>query len=168
MPVLASEELRALLAEAELGVPPIPASFEPQLVRVAGWHFATPSAPRLSPYCFRDHQAAAKREDATDSLVIGHAGHGINSYALSYYLVLGSIRVLFQLQHGGVYMNHDETAPRIRAVFGVIEQNLSELERRAARTPVAGLYSSDFYTRHRDRLEHADDFARAVAQLCSA
>jgi hypothetical protein len=143
--VSVADEARALFADAGLGKPPIPVAFEGQLRKVRQWHYDTRDAPaNISPYHYNLHVDAARRTDAPTSLVLAHAGHGVNSYAISYYLVLGSVRILLQLAWGGVYMNNGNAGRRIRSLFGAMGRRLPELEQRATRPPFGELYHSDF------------------------
>ena len=49
-------------------------------------------------------------------VAVGHAGHGINSYAMHYFLVYGPVALFAQLPWGGAYMDSTETARVIRSV----------------------------------------------------
>jgi hypothetical protein len=142
----AADEARTLFAGAGLGEPPIPRGFESQLRKIGKWHYATADASVISPYRFQDHEDAARWSAAPPSLVLAHAGHGANSYAIAYYLVLGNVRILLQLAWGGAYMDNDAAALRIRAVFEILEHRLPEIEHRARRAMRGELYHSDFYS----------------------
>lgn len=65
-----------------------------------------------------------------------HAGHGVNSYAISYYLVLGSVRILLHLAWGGAYMDNADAAQRIQTVFRGLRHCLPEIEQRAMRSSI--------------------------------
>lgn len=54
------------------------------------------------------------RECPPGYFLFGHWGHGVNSYALYYSRVDEWSRVLFRLPYGGVYMDNDDAARRIR------------------------------------------------------
>jgi hypothetical protein len=52
-----------------------------------------------------------------DGVVFGHAGHGVNSWAMHYYLVHGPLALLVQLLWGGAYTDHAAAAARIGLAF---------------------------------------------------
>lgn len=58
----------------------------------------------MSPYAFEEYVHEGTGKGVRDFLVLAHAGHGANSYALSYYLVWKPLRLFLQLSWGGVYM----------------------------------------------------------------
>ena len=104
------ELLMRLFADAGLVLPPIPANLASQLIERRDWCFSTTPLER-SPYAFDDFVREGIRPEVPDSLVLAHAGHGVNSYALHYYLVQRPLRVFLQLAWGGVY---DDAAAKER------------------------------------------------------
>jgi hypothetical protein len=158
--VLLADEARAVFAGAGLGEPPIPQALDAHVQKIGKKHYATAEAPSFSPYRSREHLAARRRPDAPSSLVVAHAGHGGNSYAISYYLVLGSVRILLQLAWGGAYMNNGNAARRIRAVFETLQRFVPAIEARANQHPLGELYHSDFNRRD----PHQPASERAIAK----
>jgi hypothetical protein len=96
--------MKERLAKAGLDCPPIPPELAPRIKEFHPWCFAT-ALRRLSPYAFGDYVAAGIKRGAPDSVLVAHAGHGMNSYALHYYLVHGPLRLFLQIGWGGVYMD---------------------------------------------------------------
>jgi hypothetical protein len=157
----AVDQARKDFVGADLGMPPIPATLSP-LLRGGNWDYRTSVGP--SAYNFDEHVDAARAADAPDSLVLAHAGHGSNSYAISYYLVLGNVRILLQLAWGGAYMNPEETTARIRSVFEMLERRWPAIEQRATRAPVRTFEHSDFYS---EETRTAADIEAAIEELCA-
>jgi len=129
-------ELDALFIEHQLPPPPVPAGLAGALRRLGPWTFGT---------CERDSEmynlprfvAEALAPAAADYLLIGHDGHGVNSWALHYYLVLGPLAVFLQTLWGGVYTDNVEASGRIGGRFGLLEDLLAALDeaRRFQRLP---------------------------------
>jgi hypothetical protein len=74
-----------------------------------------------------------------------HSGHGVNSYAVSYYVVWSGLRLLFQLRCGGVYMDAEETRSAISKTFDALHGLWPALSARVPMVPVLVVASSDFY-----------------------
>jgi hypothetical protein len=79
--------------------------------------------------------------------MLSHAGHGVNSYAIQYYLVHGSLHMFLHLGWGGAYMDAEATATRIHDCFSVADQVIEAAQsvhsfRIGDRLTVVG---SDFY-----------------------
>ncbi len=53
----------------------------------------------------------------SDYLAFGHAGHGTNSYGLSYYLVCGDLALLLQVPWGGAYMDAERATREVNAAL---------------------------------------------------
>ncbi len=53
--------------------------------------------------------------------MLSHSGRGVNSYAIHYYLVYGPLHMFLQLGWGGVYMDADEDAAKIRGCFSLAD-----------------------------------------------
>jgi hypothetical protein len=54
---------------------------------------------------------------APEYVAVSHAGHGANSYALNYHLVLGGLAVFVQAPWGGAYVDADRAAAEVRSRF---------------------------------------------------
>lgn len=109
-------QLETWCGDLGIDVPPVPQELSSALQKVSAHAFSTRSLP-WSPYCFKDWVVAAGHGDIPDYLVVGHGGHGANSYALSYFLVLGNLRLSLQVGFGGVYMDAEQVRRDVRSVF---------------------------------------------------
>ena len=141
------QEARRLLAEAKLGFPPIPGGLERELKERGTWCFSTKPL-EASPYDFAWWQERLRDPTEPNQLVLAHDGHGINSYAISYYLVHNDMRLLLQLAWGGVYMDPAQSTAQVRDAFSVLKEAWPRLEQRfadGARSDLRMFAHSDFY-----------------------
>jgi hypothetical protein len=113
-------------------VPPVPQNFGDSLRQISPHTFATRSLP-WSPYLVEEWAAEAERGDVPDYLVIGHAGHGVNSYAVSYFLVHQNLQLFLQVGLGGVYMDGDQARRGVSAAFDDAEALVLAAEKAASR-----------------------------------
>ena len=74
--------------EAGLPAPPIPSRFESSLQDLGPWWFATNDVSPAAMYLFdTDFLLTLLSGQFDDFVAVSHAGHGANSYALSYFLM---------------------------------------------------------------------------------
>jgi len=144
-PMTAIEKARQLFRDAGLAFPRIPEELAAQLKELDPCVFSTRPID-MSPYNL-EHFVRETGRQADDYAVLAHSGHGINSYAVQYYLVHGCLRMFLHLGWGGVYMNADEEAAKIRECFSMADQLVQEAE--LARKPTGNrrltVVVSDFY-----------------------
>jgi hypothetical protein len=100
--------------------PPVPKSMESRLTAYGEWFFATfePSEP---PYIVEDYLDALVDQWPEDRLLIAHDGHGINSWAMHYFLVLGPLACFLQLPWGGAEMDEELNREMIADAFAHAE-----------------------------------------------
>ena len=82
----------------------------------------------MSPYNLDYYIAEFEKNHVEDYAMLAHSGHGINSYALQYYLVYGRLGLFLQLGWGGVYMDADNASAKIRECFLLADQIVRELK----------------------------------------
>jgi len=119
------EKARQLFRDAGLAFPTIPEELAAQLKELGPWLFSTRPI-RVTPYNLEYYVHEAERIRVKDYVALCHDGHGINSYAIHYYLVHGSLRMFLQLGWGGVYTNAKAAAALIRDCFSVADQIVTE------------------------------------------
>lgn len=124
----AAQRLSEQLTAAKLPVPPLPAGLAGDLVEVSPWCFTTRALP-WSPYCFLEY--VEELGTAPDYALVAHDGHGVNSYALSVYIVWEGLACLVQVAWGGVYTDPAHAASCLAT--------LGRLLRRAEELHVAGV-----------------------------
>jgi hypothetical protein len=135
--------------KAGLCFPPIPRELARKLKERGEWVFSTRKV-EVSPYKLRHYADEAENTDVKDYALLAHSGHGVNSYAIQYYLVQGPLRMLLHLGWGGVYMNAADDAAKIRECFSMADQVIAaalSLGRLGA-TDRLILVGSDFYGSH--------------------
>lgn len=117
------EKARDLFQEAGLAFPKVPVQFAAGLKEQGEWLFSTREL-KMWPYKLRDY--VQEDDQAPDAyVVLAHSGHGSNSYAIQYYLVSGSLRLFLHLGWGGVYMDAEAAASKIRECFLVADEIVS-------------------------------------------
>jgi len=127
MPGKASDiaKARQLFQDEGLSFPTIPEELAAQLKELGPWLFSTRPIG-VTPYNLEYYVHEAERTRVEDYALLCHDGHGINSYAIHYYVVQGSLRMFLQLGWGGVYTNAKAAAALIRDCFSVADQIVTE------------------------------------------
>jgi hypothetical protein len=101
--VAAATPAQALFAAEGLPFPPVPGHLAPALgEQEHGWYATRPMGS--TPYDLGHFLAEVETQpDVPDYAVVGFDGHGINSWAVHYYLVGKSVALFIQLPWGGAY-----------------------------------------------------------------
>jgi hypothetical protein len=121
MPTTDIEKARGVFRGAGLTFPTIPVEIEARLKQQGDWLFTTRKI-EMSPYNLQHYVAEVDETDVEDYAVLSHSGHGINSYALQYYLVRGAFRMFLHLGWGGAYMDDEAAKINIRNCFALADQ----------------------------------------------
>jgi hypothetical protein len=151
------EQATAWLGRVGLPEVPLPRVFHSSLQQRAQGYFTT-LADGPEPYNFDDCVASA-RADCSDHLLVGLRGHGVNSWAVSYHLLMGQVRLLLQVVWAGAFQT-EESKCRTLSLLGVVAACGPELERRALTGPGLFLAWSDFYS-----VEFVDPSGRRLDML---
>ncbi len=115
------ENARQVFEKAGLAFPTIPEKLAEQLKEQSKWVFSTRPID-VWPYFLHSYVEEAEKSEVDDYAVLCHAGHGVNSWAIHYYLVQDSLRMFLQLGWGGIYSDEGEDAARIRDCFLLADQ----------------------------------------------
>lgn len=115
------EKATKLFRDAGLGFPAIPEELAAQIKERGPWVYSTRPV-ELPPYNLQQYVKEVERTQTKDYVVLSHSGHGVNSYAIQYYLVQGPLRMFLHLAWGGVYMKEKEAAATIRNCFSIADQ----------------------------------------------
>jgi hypothetical protein len=110
MPRFAGVEAAALMfEEAGLVRPPVPDSLAAGFVQRHKWTFASRDLS-WGLYAWGPFLEEAILGEVDDYVATGYGGHGMNSWALHYYLLYGPLALFVQVPRGGVYddENRDE------------------------------------------------------------
>lgn len=143
------DRARSLFAEAGLPFPLIPEEFVSAFRQVGEWQFATCDLETW-PYRFREYVQRATDGPVPNSVVIAHAGHGVNSYAIHYYVLQKPLYLFVQIGWGGVYMNGDEAVADLKRCFNLSARLLASMPKGIRAGRVSGddrliVAASDFY-----------------------
>src|SRR5262249_13893454 len=120
VPMTGIEKARHQFQKAGLAFPTIPEELAAGVKEQGKWLFSTREV-KMSP-CHLPHYVpegdGAPRQDA----LLSHDGYGVNSYAIQYSLVAGPLRMFLHLGWGGVYMEADAAASKIRECFSLADE----------------------------------------------
>jgi hypothetical protein len=95
----------------------------------SSWLFSTREL-EMSPYNLQHYVHEAESGPVNDYVIVSHSGHGVNSYAIQYYLVRGSLHMFLHLGWGGAYGNAEKDAAKIRECFSLADRVVSASEHR--------------------------------------
>lgn len=137
-----SAELEIWCAQLGIDVPPVPEQFPATLRRLSPHAFAARELP-WSPY---EVAHWVSEEGAPEYLVVGHAGHGVNSYAVSYFLVQQHLRLFIQVGLGGVYMDGERSRRAVCEAFSAAALLIGAAELATVRTLL--VVATEFYGSH--------------------
>jgi hypothetical protein len=129
--------VRALFADQGLPFPPLPPSLESGLRQTGEHTFASRDA--LPPlYALDAHLTPLRQGTVTDYVALGFDGHGINSWAMHFYLVAGPVAMFLQCRWDNVYDDQARAKERMEGVFGLAERLILDLEQAQREGRLAG------------------------------
>jgi hypothetical protein len=140
------EKAMELFRGAGLAFPTIPEEFTAALKERGPWVFSTrPLA--TSPYNLQDYVDEGEGSQIENYAVLAHSGHGVNSYAIQYYLVQNLLRMFLHLGWGGVYMDSTEATATVRDCFAMADKLVLAIQHSKKITDRERLLvvGSDFY-----------------------
>jgi len=111
--------------DAGLHFPLVPESMLPSFQTFRQWRWGTRQTSR-SAYQWEWFVAEAESDTdrPADYVLIEHAGHGINSYSIHYYVVTRNLAMFLQIFYGGAYMPEPETKERVNRMFDAASEVL--------------------------------------------
>lgn len=113
---------KTFFREEKLPFPFVPAAFRSDIHQIgpgvfgSGWPVHAP----VSLYDIQKCMTESMRHPDKPFLLFGEAGHGVNSWAMHYYLVNGPLALFVQLPFGGVHMNHEASVGAITGTWGLL------------------------------------------------
>lgn len=110
------EELWWLFKDAGLPFPPLPRDLADRLREVDTWVFASREV-EASPWDVDIFAAEAVEDDPPDYVLVAHTGYGVNSWAMHYFVVQGSLGIFLQVPWGGVYTDNEAAVARLKELF---------------------------------------------------
>ncbi|MEB3355620.1 MAG: hypothetical protein VKK04_02655 [Synechococcales bacterium] len=118
---------QALFATEGLPFPHIPAEMHDTFCLLAPWVYST-RTDIPDPYGIAQFVEEVSTQPVADYVVLGHTGHGINSYAMHYYLVRGSLALFLQIAWGGAYTDNDKAVEKMATAYAQAEQLAAAIE----------------------------------------
>jgi hypothetical protein len=115
------EKARQIFTSAGLGFPTIPKELAPFFKQKDNWFFSTRETG-FHPYNLIQYVNELDNHTVEDYALLCHSGHGVNSYAIQYYLVLKNLAIFLYLGWGGVYMDNQANATQIRECFSLADK----------------------------------------------
>lgn len=113
------EKARHLFHEAGLAFPRVPEELAAGLKEQGRWLFSSREL-KMSPYNLQ-HYVQEGDQAPAPYVVLAHSGHGISSYAIQYYLVSGPLRLFLHLGWGGVYIDAEAAASKVKECFSLAD-----------------------------------------------
>jgi hypothetical protein len=114
-----TEKARELFQAAGLAFPNIPKELAARLKEKGKWVFSTRKVNKVSPYNLEYYLYEA---NVHNYVILSHSGHGVNSYAIQYYLVYKALRMFLFLGWGGAYMDAKAAATQIHDCFSLADE----------------------------------------------
>ena len=114
--------IRERFASSGLVEPPIPNDFAVRLHEFEEPLMWSTRTEVHDLYDFRGAVVEAGEDGVADYLAFGHAGHGGNSWAVSYHFVHGRLKLLLQIPWGGVYETAAGTVADLARVAQAFER----------------------------------------------
>lgn len=106
-----------MFLEEGLPFPPVPAALAASLKRQGPAWFATRPAGS-TPYDLEHFLAETESPaDPAEYAVVGFDGHGTNSWAVHFYLVVEGLALFMQLPWGGIYLEREPARQDIAELF---------------------------------------------------
>jgi len=121
-------EARELFESAGLLLPHVPGPLLPTFHRIDQWLYGSRDIDFWDMYSFWKYPLEALLGDAPEYVAIGHVGHGVNSYAITYQLVCGPVACFVQSAWGGIYMDSKVATAATRDALRKCSQLASLIE----------------------------------------
>lgn len=148
------EQLRHLLESEGLSVPAIPEPLRAVIVKKSVWTFSSRDLP-TSPYNMEHYVEETDGRSVKPYVVLAHAGHGVTSYGLHYFLVWNGLELFVRICWGGVYGDPEESSRAVRDAFQLADRLLKLWERYATANPGGRLrVVADQFSAFRNRLTY--------------
>ncbi|PTL35930.1 hypothetical protein CLG94_07085 [Candidatus Methylomirabilis limnetica] len=116
----------SLLKSAGLIMPPVPEELIARFRERSSWCFST-RLLSVSPYNIKQYVQEALSGRVQDSLILARAGHGVNTYAMHYFLVHGPLQLFLQISWGGANMDSRQTTAEVNKCFRLVERLLESV-----------------------------------------
>jgi hypothetical protein len=127
------KEVAAIFLAQMLPEPPIPEVFASRIKAVSPKVFSTQPLQRPL-YDIETFVSDAISGKTPESMMLGFDGHGINSWAVHYYLICADLALFLQLPWGGAYVDTGSAQADIKSAFSTVQLMLAREHHAAAKT----------------------------------
>lgn len=139
------EKARRLFKEAGLAFPDVPEELSSALEERERWVFSSRELEKWT-YNLPEFVEEAAAYNVDDYVVLAHSGHGVNSYAIQYYLVYRNLRLFLHLGWGGAYADNERAAEHIAECFSLADKLVTAVQQGLIpQGTVPTIVGSDFY-----------------------
>ena len=122
---------QAQLRRVGLVFPPLPKAMEPDFRRYGRWSWGSVELEPMGMYMFNSNDPFGQGSDIpADYIALSAAGHGVNSYAITYHLLRRPLAMLLQVGWDGVYMDRGEQERQWAQTCALATELLSLAERK--------------------------------------
>lgn len=115
------EKANAQFVESGIPFPPVPEEMNANIVELSPWVFGTRKV-KHGMYFIDTFINEVQSKNVDDYLLFGHDGHGLNSYALHYFLVYKRLAIFIQWGWGGIYMDNAKQLREIAILFDYVKR----------------------------------------------
>lgn len=115
------EKAKNQFAESGIPFPPVPEEMITKVLEFQPWVFGTRRI-KHGMYFIETFIEEVQSRNVDDYLLFGHDGHGVNSYALHYFLVFKRLAIFIQWGWGGVYMDNAKQLREIATLFDYVKR----------------------------------------------
>ena len=122
---------RALFRKRGLVLADMPANLAGALEERSRWCFSTRPLP-AHPYGHQHYIDEAVDGEAPEYALVAHAGHGLNSSGILYFLVHGGLSLFIKVAWGGAFMDHAVCTANANRAFALASA-LSDAAQRSPR-----------------------------------
>ncbi|HMP89883.1 MAG TPA: hypothetical protein PJ991_06765 [Kiritimatiellia bacterium] len=138
------ERAKLLFKKSGLAFPHLPAKLASNLREHGEWLYSTRNLD-VSPYELKYFLEEAVKRPVEDYAILAHSGHGVNSYAIQYYLICGSLRIFLYIGWGGIYMNSRKAKGLIRDCFALADGITNTAQVKLQTNDLLTVVASDSY-----------------------
>ncbi len=124
---------RKTFGQVGLPLPPVPERFEKVLRQIHPWCFGTRKVSGMAMYFFDRYWQEPLTRSTRAYVAFSHAGHGANSYAITYHLVDGPLARFVQDRFGGIYADERRDRRAIKALFRRCAASIAAIDKAKAR-----------------------------------
>lgn len=135
---------RALFKETGLRFPVLPKKLALTLRERDKWLYSTRPID-ISPYFLKFYVYEASTTAMDDYAVLSHSGHGVNSYAIQYYLIHGPLKLFLFLGWGGIYTDNQRATVKINECFDLADMLTKAAIDKLGSDSQLMVVASDFY-----------------------